>query len=70
MLEEVPSLDNLIRRIDKERVNDPFMYPPDANKQERLRTLLRYAIHYERLEELPKSKADALKKVCYLLMCY
>jgi len=59
---EIPALDSVIRRIDKERVADTPTKPMEQAKRDRLRLLLRYASHYERVEDLPEAKVEAIKK--------
>ena len=66
-LMEIPALDSVIRRIDKERPADTPTRAMEQAKKERLRLLLRYASHYERVEDLPEAKLEAIKKVQFVM---
>jgi len=62
LLLEIPNIDNVLRRIEKEKIADiPRVGILEPAKRERLRLLLRYLSHYERLNDLPEEKLTLIK---------
>jgi len=62
LLLEIPNVDNVLRRIEKEKIGEiPRIGILEPAKRERLRLLLRYLSHYERLDDLPEEKLVLVK---------
>lgn len=62
LLLEIPNIENVFRRIEKEKIADiPRVGTLEPAKRERLRLLLRYLSHYERINDLPEEKLALIK---------
>jgi len=61
-LEEIPPLEFLTKKLDRENIPDYLQFPLDKVKKDRIRTLLRQTNHHKRLDGISDAKLDMIKK--------
>jgi len=64
-LEEIPPLEVLTKKLDRENIPEYLQFPLDKVKKERIKTLLRQASHHKRLDGISEAKIDMIKKKTY-----